>query len=66
MSAKRKRQELEEINKKTKVQSDNITNLFYVDGSIEEEINKSEEPSDVLISVQMLFSIFKRVFILFY
>lgn len=61
MSAKRKRKDLDEINKRVKAASENVINMFYVNNSIEKEINKTEEPPDVLISIQMLFNTFKKV-----
>lgn len=61
MSAKRKRKDLDEINKRVKAASKNVINMFYVNNSIEKEINKTEEPPDVLISIQMLFNTFKKV-----
>lgn len=61
MSAKRKRKDLDEINKRVKTVPENVINMFYVNNSIEKEINKTEEPPDVLISIQMLFNTFKKV-----
>lgn len=61
MSAKRKRKSLDEISKRVRTASDNVMDLFYVNYSIEKEINKAEDPSDVLISIQMLFNTFKKV-----
>lgn len=61
MSAKRKRKDLDEINKRVKTAPENVINMFYVNNSIEKEINKTEEPPDVLISIQMLFNTFKKV-----
>lgn len=61
MSAKRKRKDLDEINKRVKTAPENIINMFYVNNYIEKEINKTEEPPDVLISIQMLFNTFKKV-----